>query len=269
MVHCRTARYAARMSMLALLRPAGLALLGAVLAPGSSLAEGAVASLRTAQQAGTPTKYGTDAALPGLCMEVLRAVEKLDPGLRFTGLEVKASIRRIERMLANGEIDAFFCLLKSPERVQQWRYLPVPLYKIRHIAVQRADDRALDLQGMQDLIVASHQKPVLVVQGSVLAQTLIRANVITGEAPSEREALQMLLLGRADLVYGQDVNILRHIRDLGLGDRLKVSPTVFFEDTQYATVAKHVSPELEQRLTQALQQLERDGVLKAIADRYR
>lgn len=230
---------------------------------------GQVVTLRTAQQSGSIAKYAPeDARKPGLCLEILRAVERADPGLRFVGLGLRAPLRRIERMLGQGEIDVFFCLLKSPERVQQWRYLPVPLYRIRHLAVQRADD-ATELRGMQDLIVASRIKPVLVTQGTVLAQTLHRANVLTGEAPSEREALQMLLLGRSDVVYGQDMNLLRNIRDAELGERLRLSPTIFFEDTQYLTVAKHVTPEIEQRLTLALQTLERDGVLRAIADKYR
>lgn len=233
-------------------------------------AQAQVVQLRTAQQSGSIAKYAQpgEAQLPGLCMEVLRAVERVDPGLRFTGLETRAPLRRVERMLAQGEIDVFFCLLKTPERLRQWRYLPVPLYRIRHMVVQRSSDPT-ELRSLADLVEAGHKKPVLVTQGTVLAQTLERAQVRTGEAPSEREALQMLLLGRTDAVYGQDVNLIRNLRESGFGDRLRLSPTVFFEDIQYATVGQQVSPEIEQRLSAALQALERDGSLKAIAEKYR
>jgi hypothetical protein len=250
-----------------------LALLVCALAPLSTRAAGpARLQLQTVQQSGSTAKYaqpGEPAAqLPGICMEILRAVERVDPGLRFTGLEVRAPLRRIERMLAQGDIDVFFCLLKSPERAQQWRYLPVPLYRIRHLVVQRADDPT-ELRGMADLVAAGTRKPVLVTQGTVLQQALSRAGVVTGEAPSEREALQMLLLGRADVVYGQDLNLLRNLRESGFADRLRLSPTVFAEDVQYATVSRQLPAEAEQRLTQALQTLERDGSLKLIADKYR
>jgi len=245
--------------------------LGCALAStGLAVAQPPLVQLRTAQQSGSIAKYAApgEAVLPGLCMELLRAVERVDPGLRFQGLELRAPLRRIERMLAQGEIDVFFCLLKSPERLQQWRYLPVPLYRIRHMVVQRTSDET-ELRHMQDLVAASQKKPVLVTQGTVLAQTLAQAQVKSGEAPSEREALQMLLLGRTDAVYGQDVNLLRNIREAGFGDRLRLSPTVFHEDIQYVTVSKQVSPEIAQRLTLALQTLERDGTLKTLAEKYR
>jgi polar amino acid transport system substrate-binding protein len=226
--------------------------------------------LRSAQQSGSIAKYAApgEAQLPGLCMEILRAVERVDPGLRFTGLSLRAPLRRIERMLAAGEIDAFFCLLKSPERALQWRYLPVPLYRIRHMVVQRADDPT-ELRGLADLAAVGRNKPVLVTQGTLLQQTLERANVQTGAAPSEREALQMLLMGRADAVYGQDVNLLRNLREAGLGERLRLSSTVFAEEVQYATVSTQLPAAAVQRLTLALQALERDGSLKALADKYK
>jgi ABC-type amino acid transport substrate-binding protein len=144
----------------------------------------------------------------------------------------------------------------------------VPLYRIRQVAVQRMSDTT-ELRSVQDLVAAGLKKPVLVTQGTLLAATLARANVVTGVAPSEREALQMLQLGRTDVVYGQDVNLLRNIRAAGLGDRVRLSPTVFQEDFQYATVSKQLPLELEQRLTLALQKLERDGTLRAIADKYK
>jgi len=225
--------------------------------------------VRTAMQSGSLVKYAPDdAASPGLCLEMLRAVERIDPGLRFVGLELRAPLRRIERLLEQGEIDAFFCLLKSPERARQWRYLPVPLYRIRQMAVQRMSD-STELRSMADLVAAGAKKPVLVAQGTLLAETLQRANVAFGFAPSEREALQMLQLGRTDVVYGQDLNLLRNIRAADLGDRVRLSATVFQEDIQYATVSKQMSPDLALRLTQALQQLERDGSLRTIAEKYK
>ena len=225
--------------------------------------------LRTAMQSGSLAKYAPDdLESPGLCLEMLRAVERADPGLHFVGLELRAPLLRIERLLALGEIDVFFCLLKSPARALQWRYLPVPLYRIRHMAAQRVSD-ATELRSMQDLVLAGQKKPVLVPQGTLLAQTLVHAQVSTAMAPSKREALQMLQRGRTDVVYGQDVNLLRNIRAAGLADQVRLSPTVFHEDIQYATVSAQLSPAIAQRLNLVLQQLERDGTLRAIAEKYR
>lgn len=227
-------------------------------------------TLRTVQQSGSVVKYDPDGGplRPGLCMEILHAVEKLDPGLRFTGTKDQVPLRRVERLLADGLVDAFFCLLKSPERERQWRYVPVPLYVIRHIVVQRADDLR-NLDTLADLAALSRRKPVLVMRGTALARRLLAADVAIAEAGSEREALQMLAMGRADAIYGQDINLLHHVAEARLGDRLRVGRTVFREEPQYLALRADLPAAHEERLIQALRKLERDGVLRALAGKYR
>ena len=135
-------------------------------------------TLRTVQQSGSLVKYDPDGAptRPGLCLEILRAVERVDPGLHFSGLEQQAPLKRVERLLDDGQLDAFFCLLKSPERERQWRYAPVPLYTIRHVVVQRADD-AHHYDTLAELAAASQRKPVLVMRGTALSRRLVAADV--------------------------------------------------------------------------------------------
>lgn len=227
-------------------------------------------TLRTVQQAGAIIKYDPRGApaKPGLCLEVLRAVERIDPGLKFTGLEQQAPLKRVERLLADGDVDAFFCLLKSPEREKHWRYVPVPLYTIRHVIVQRVDD-ARHFDSLDDLAAASRRKRVLVVRGTALARHLLAADVAIAEVGSEREALQMLERGRADAIYGQDINLQRHIRDARLGDKLKLGRTVFREEPQFLALRAKLPRTTEERLTQALRKLEKDGLLRQLSEKYR
>lgn len=227
-------------------------------------------TLRTVQQASSIVKYDPEGGpqRPGICLEVLRAVERVDPGLRFTGLEQLMPLRRVERMLGEGQLDVFFCLLRSPERERQWRYVPIPLYTVRHVIVQRLDDSRF-VDSMLDLATMSQVKPVLVTRGTVLARKLDIAGVNLSEVSSEREALQMLTLGRTDAIYGQDVNLLRHIRDARLGDRVRLGRTVFQEEAQYLTVRSDLPAPLVERLTEALRRLEHDGVLRQLAEKYR
>lgn len=227
-------------------------------------------TLRTVQQGSSVIKYDPDGApaRSGLCLEILRAVERADPGLHFSGLEQAVPLKRVERLLADGLVDVFFCLLRSPERDKQWRYVPVPLYTVRHVVVQRAGD-SRNIDSLADLAALSQRKPVLVTRGTALARRLTVAEVVTSEVASEREALQMLALGRADAIYGQDINLQRHIADSKLGDKLKVNPTVFVEEAQYLTLRADLPASHEERLTQVLRKLERDGTLKQIADKYR
>lgn len=227
-------------------------------------------TLRTVQQASSLVKYDPEGGplKPGICLDILRAVERADPGLHFSGLEQQLPLRRVERLLADGQIDAFFCLLRSPDRERQWRFLPVPLYSIRHVVVQRLDDgRGFD--SLFDLAALSRTRPVLVARGTVLAKRLEAAGVVIAEAGSEREALQMLTLGRTDAIYGQDINLLRHIRDARLSDKVRIGRTIFAEEPQYLAVRADLPVTQEERLTQVLRKLERDGVLRQLADKYR
>lgn len=226
--------------------------------------------LRTVQQSGSIVKYNPEggAARPGLCLEILRAVEKQDPGLRFTGLDQQAPLKRVERLLADGLVDAFFCLLKSPEREKQWRYVPVPLYTIRHVLVQRADDPHTP-KSLAELATQSRVKPVLVMRGTALARRLLAAHVAIAEVNSEREALQMLLLGRADVIYGQDINLQRHVLESRQADKLRVGASSFLEEPQYLALRADLPAAQEDRLTQALRKLERDGTLRQLAEKYR
>jgi len=227
-------------------------------------------SLRTVRQAGSLVKYAPDGdpRQPGLCMEILLAVERIDPGLRFDGTDQQVPLKRVERLLAERQIDAFFCLLKSPDREAQWRYLPVPLYTIRHVLVQRAAD-ARPFGTLAELALASRYKPVAITRGTVLRQPLEAAGVRYVEVSSEREALQMLALGRADAVYGQDINLLRYIADERLGEQLSVSRNAFHEESQFLTTRADLPAAQVERLTQALRRLERDGTLRELSGKYR
>lgn len=227
-------------------------------------------TLRSAAQSGAPAKYAaSDAPRPGLCRELVDRVERLDPGLRISGLTLQAPLRRIELMLEKGEIDVFFCLLDTPERRQRFNYLPVPLYRVRHVVVQRADDPTV-LAGMPDLAAVGRRKPVLVAQGSVLARTLAKGHVPFSEvAGSDAAALRMLVLGRADAVYGQDMSLLPLLKSPELAGKLRVSDTVFFEEHHYAVVGRHVPKATVERIGAALATLERQGLLRDLAERYR
>jgi ABC-type amino acid transport substrate-binding protein len=227
-------------------------------------------TLRTVQQANSTVKYDPEGSplRPGLCLEILRAVERQDPGLRFTGLDQAVPLKRVERLLAEGLVDAFFCLLKSSEREKQWRYAAVPLYTVRHVVVQRADDPRSP-ESLAELAAWSKRKPVLVMRGTALARRLLAAKVTIAEVGSEREALQMLTLGRADAIYGQDINLQRHVNESKLGDKVKFGRTVFQEEPQWLALRADLPAAHEERLTQALRKLEKDGTLRQLAEKYR
>lgn len=225
--------------------------------------------LRSIAQRGAPVKYAIgDDGRPGLCREVADAVQRLDPELRIGGLDQQAPLRRIELLLERGEIDVFFCLIDTPERRARFDFLPTPLYRVRHVVVQRAED-AERIAGFQALAALGQRKPVLVAQGSVLARRLARAGVPYSEAAlNDIAALRMLLAGRGDALYGQDMTLAPLLRLPEFEGRLRLGELAFEEERQQVAVSRRLPAAMRQRLEAALLTLERRGVLREIAEKY-
>lgn len=226
--------------------------------------------LRSAAQSGANVKYALDTpAQPGICAEIAAAVQRADAGLLISGLTQPVPLRRLELMLSKNEIDVFFCMLQSARRRQLMRFLPVPLYKVRHVLALRLDDGRAPV-GWDELRAFARRKPVLVAQGSQLALTLQQADVAYTEAArSDHDALQMLLRGRTDAVYGQDMSLRRALREAGLEGRVRLSNQVYEEEVQYAVVSRELPDAVVERLTERLRQLGASGELGRIVDRYR
>lgn len=228
-------------------------------------------SLRTVSQAGARIKYQLDeTGVPrsGICLDILRAVQKLDPGLRFPGVEQPHPLRRVELLLEEGGIDVFFCLLRNAERESRWRYLPVPLYAVQHAVVVRAELPASP-EGYEALAQLSRQQPVVVMRGSILVQALKHEGVAVTEVASDREALEMLLRGRTSAVYGQAQNLQQYIREAQLGVRVRLQSQGFPLEHQYLVHRKDLPQSVVDRLTAVLKRLEADGSLRRIAESYR
>jgi ABC-type amino acid transport substrate-binding protein len=227
-------------------------------------------TLRSAGQAGVPVKYAfDDPQRPGLCAEIAAALQRIDPDLRIEGLNQAFPLRRLELMLANGDLDVFFCLLNSEQRRAQMRFLPVPLYRVNHVVAMRAGDARMP-KGWDELRKLARKEPLLLAQGTKLASTLQRADVaFTETARNDRDALMMLLRGRTAAVYGQDLNLRLAARSAGLEGQVRISTQVFEEDVQYAVVSRRLPDAIADRLTERLRQLSASGEIARLAERYR
>ena len=142
-------------------------------------------------------------------------------------------------MLRSGEIDVFFCLLKSAEREIEWDYLSVPLYSVRHVVVQRRSG-AKQVNTFIDLQALARNAPITVTRGTVVARSLKSQGFSVHEVNGDLEALSMLVKGRTDAVYGQDMNLIHMIGEMGLRDTVLVSPSAFGYESQYVAVSRSV-----------------------------
>lgn len=229
-----------------------------------------VMQLRTFSQDAFAAKYNRgNSDRPGICVEIIRAVERIDPDMRFSGLDMKASTARIELALDRGQIDVFFGLIKTPERARRFVLAGAPLYSTSQVLVVRKDDpvavsdwaaiRRLGRNGVILVNEGTGQARYLQEQGGLL----IDDRGLTGHSN-----LQKLLLGRGRFYYVTDMYVSEELAAHHLADQVRILPLRFQREGLYIMFSKVVSPAVVGRVMDNVRKLERSGEMDRIRTRY-
>lgn len=249
-------------------RDAGLALLALACSP--LQAQGL--RLRTCSQAELPLKFDLrNAERPGICVEIVRALQQLDPGLRFEGLERELPLKRVAQELAGNQLDVFFSMIDTPDRLRLGiDFLDAPvLYESRHQVAVRADDR-VQVSSLADIAALGPEGVVLVTHGTAYVEHLLNQPgvQISKLALSNSQNLKMLLAGRGRFFYHAGSTLRSQIALDGLGDRIRVLPTIFHVDRQRVAFSPQLPAQQRARVVAGLRQLESSGQLQRLRVRY-
>lgn len=98
--------------------------------------------LRTAAQEGTEPKFiaaGKD-RIGGLCIDIMRAIEQADPGLRFAGDQRWKPLIRAYSELESGLEDVQCAVQRTAEREKRFNFIGPALYTIDYHFLARAND---------------------------------------------------------------------------------------------------------------------------------
>lgn len=237
------------------------------------LASGARADLlvlRTAAQDGLLAKFDiSNKDRPGICLEIISALQQADPELRFTGLATSMATARVEHELRKGGIDVFLGLLKTPERLRDFRFVEPALFMQSSVVAVRADD-PVDVKTFDDIRRLGADGIIMSTQGTAhIAFLKAQPGLLIDDGALNSEAnLNKLVLGRGRFFYQGDLNIAFDIAQYGFTDRVRVLPAVFRREGQYLVFARSVSDAVVLRVQKALEKLERSGQLHAIYQRY-
>jgi polar amino acid transport system substrate-binding protein len=107
--------------------------------------------LRTAAQAATERKFirlverpGGEIEVAGLCVDIHRAIERVEPGIRFVGDQRLLPAIRVEAELMYGALDAGCGFSRTLEREDRLVFVGPPLFLVQyHLAVRADDDVAV------------------------------------------------------------------------------------------------------------------------------
>lgn len=227
-------------------------------------------SVKTMSQDNSAIKFNpSNSEKPGICAEVINAITKKYSDIQITGLDTQAPLTRIEQGLESGQIDAFFYLLKSPERAAKFNFNETPIYKVNHVVVAKADDK-IEIKDIAALKSLSEQSPVMVAQGSALAKFLESQGVkVESSTKDEVANLNKLLLGRGRFYYAQDLSALASIHEGKLDlSKFRILPTSFKEEAQYVAFSKQATAASIQKISAAIDELKKSGELEKIVSKY-
>lgn len=227
-------------------------------------------TLQTAAQDNNAIKYSPNGKHKGLCNDVLNAIERVEPGLRFTGQDQPMSLARIESALAEGQLDVFCALIRTEAREAKYGFIDVPVYVVRHKIAVRAGDN-VQVQTLDDIRKLGPGNVVIVAKGTAHEELLKRQPGLTVDA-SARDLdvnLRKLLHGRGRFLYHTENALLRYIEMEKLGGKIKLLPATLKEDGLYFAVSRSLPAASADMLRHALQQLADRGVLKKIYADYK
>lgn len=246
-------------------------LVGLALAGGAARGQGEEL-LRTCSQAELPLKFDLgNPQRPGICVEIIRALQQIDPGLHFFGLERGLPLKRVAQELASHQLDLFFSMIDTPDRIALGvDFLDAPvLYESRHQVAVRADD-TVQIGSLQDIAALGKRGVVLVTHGTAYVEHLqgVAGIELSKLALSNSQNLKMLLIGRGRFFYHAGSTLRSQIELDGLQDRVRILPAVFKVDAQRLAFSPRLAPAVRGRVVSALRQLERSGGLQRLRERY-
>lgn len=227
-------------------------------------------SIKTMSQDNSAIKFNpSNPAKPGICAEIISFITKKYSDLQITGLDTQAPLTRIEQGLESGQIDVFFCLLKSPERATKFHFNETPIYKVNHVVITKADDK-IEIKDLATLKSLSEQSAVMVAQGSALAKFLESQGVkIESSTKDEVANLNKLLLGRGRFYYAQDMSVLASIHEGKLDlSKFRILANSFKEEAQYVAFSKQATAATIQKISAAIDDMKKSGELENIVSKY-
>lgn len=223
--------------------------------------------LHTAAQEGSAPKFiEADGSIHGHCPEIFRALEKVDPQLRFDIATIPVSIKRLESHLKEGRIDIVCALLDTPLRNEVAVRVSTPLFNVRERLVGRAEDKA-QIRNLKELVDTGDM--VATQNGASYAAMLREMGVKVDDSSGDSAvALRKVVGGRVRFYYTNELTGAYYIRTGGLERQLRLLPAILQETPSYLWVGRKVDEATVQRLERAVARLQKDGVLDRIYRSY-
>lgn len=235
---------------------------------------GAIDIRTVAQEAGFP-KFAAieDQGKPqvgGLCVDIMRAIERVDPELRFVGDQQWVPLIRIEAGMIAGKLDAACGLIRTNERKAKFDFIETPLFPVNYYLVVRANDE-VHVKDWSDVRQLGENGVILTIHGYVGILSHMRelgGLRIDAGGRDTKVNLEKLLAGRGRFFIHRSPGVFSEVASSGLRDRVKILPTIMYTENFHMMVARSMAPQVKDKINKALIQLTASGELTKLSKKW-
>jgi polar amino acid transport system substrate-binding protein len=233
----------------------------------SGLATGTPITLRVVAQESIPPKWiAGDRKITGVCPDILAAIEKVEPRLRFSHGPEARSIPFLEQGLEDGKMAAACALLDTERRRQIAQIVGPPLYMVRHRIAARSDDTAA-IGSIAELVKL---KPLINTQRSAGYANQLRALGLDVDDSSGDNLvnLKKVVAGHGRFFYINELTLTWLLEKEQFKGKVRMLDWVVKEEPIYFHVSKKSPAATVQLVDQALFKLKKNGELARIYARW-
>ncbi|MYN26196.1 substrate-binding periplasmic protein [Duganella levis] len=227
--------------------------------------------LKVVAQEGTEPKFipAGIGRVVGLCVDLYRAIERVDPSLQFVGDQQWLPLLRAHSELASHQHDALCAVQRTDERTHQYVFLDPPLFQFRYQLVARADDPAV-ITNWDDVRKLGAQGVILTNRGYTTPEMLERIGGLRVDSSATSPAINLhkLVAGRGRFFLHRAPGMQGFIDRAGVAGKVKILPAVMATTDVYMAMGTHVDPAVRLRVQRAVEQLDRSGELAKLLKKW-
>ena len=250
--------------------PRKLGMTAAALLCALAPAMAAAAALRIAAQEGTEPKYiAAGPQVVGLCVDLLRAMERVDPSLSFSGDQQWMPQIRSYSEVSAGRQDVLCGIQHTPERDQQYVFIDPPMLPIEYRLIVRAGD-TVHINSWDDVRKLGAQGVVLSSRNYATTTILAQLGGLQVDAAATNPLLNLhkLVSGRGRFFLHRSTGLQAFLDRNDLGDKVKILPAVMYSTQLHMALGKHVDPAVAARMQHALELLNKNGELERLRKKW-
>lgn len=228
-----------------------------------------ITELKTGAQESEPKffKLRSHKDIIGICIDTIRAIEQIEPSIKFVGDQNFIPMRRIEKELERGNLDVFFGFIRTKEREDKYIFIDIPIYYVKNILVSRKNDFII-IENLEEIKKLDNNL-ILMASGVAQARTLKEKGYnIDDNGKTLNANLNKLFTNRGRFIYQSEIEMLSAIKNENAEEKIRIHPIQSEKEGRYIAFSKNTPIDVLEKVTKAMKILRDNGELDRIFKIY-